>query len=131
MDNCPLFFYLKKTDINSNMRPAVTLNHPFLNGCKNLPTDRSEELEQMKLWMQTQPHLPPLKGRYHAGMYSVIRFRFSDEVRVVGCERYLRSKPTPSHSHFARRCRHFDEKQKRISMAGKRKGRRMFEEESG
>ncbi|KAK6636497.1 hypothetical protein RUM43_010158 [Polyplax serrata] len=116
-----MFFHLfqqKKTDINSNMRPAVTLNHPFLNGCKNLPTDRSEELEQMKIWMQTQPHLPPLKGRYHAGAYSVIRFR------------YVRSKPPPSLSNSAA-VAILTRNRKAFRWPDTHKGRRMSVEESG
>ncbi|EEB19783.1 conserved hypothetical protein [Pediculus humanus corporis] len=44
--------------------PVITLSHPFINGCKNLPDDKDEELKEIRYWVSTQPHLPPLKDEH-------------------------------------------------------------------
>lgn len=48
-------------DINSNM-PPLGLNHPFLDGCSNLPADKGEDIKMLRVWLEQQPHLPPLTG---------------------------------------------------------------------
>ncbi|KAL0266539.1 UNVERIFIED_CONTAM: hypothetical protein PYX00_009049 [Menopon gallinae] len=36
------------------------LNHPFLDGCSNLPADKDEDIKLLRVWLEQQPHLPPL-----------------------------------------------------------------------
>lgn len=40
------------------------IKYPFMEGCKNLPKDKDEEVKQVKSWMETQPHLPEISGRF-------------------------------------------------------------------
>lgn len=49
-------------DINSNMAP-ISLGHPFIDGCKDTPMDRDEDIRQLRLWLQKQPHLPSMTGK--------------------------------------------------------------------
>ncbi|KAG5877020.1 hypothetical protein JTB14_011939 [Gonioctena quinquepunctata] len=40
------------------------LNHPFMEGLKVVPKGRTRELEKIKNWMSSQPHLPEISDQY-------------------------------------------------------------------
>lgn len=55
----------------------VTTGHPFLNGLKDIPEDKEEDLRQLRLWLQKQPHLPALTGTYFQTKFFLYHFHFS------------------------------------------------------
>ncbi|XP_050353395.1 uncharacterized protein LOC126775467 [Nymphalis io] len=55
---------------------ATKYSHPFLNGLKPLPEGYDEELQQIREWMKSQPHLPYISDEYvflflHSNYYKV------------------------------------------------------------
>ncbi|KAF2881466.1 hypothetical protein ILUMI_24702 [Ignelater luminosus] len=42
----------------------ITLQHPFIDGLKNIPHDRVKELKKIRSWMNSQPHLPYISDEY-------------------------------------------------------------------
>lgn len=45
-------------------RKCLTLEHPFIDGLKNAPHNRSKELKKIRNWMDAQPHLPHISDEY-------------------------------------------------------------------
>jgi len=49
-------------DKNANVATIIH-QHPFLNGLKDAPQDKQAEVDALRTWLLTQPHLPQLTGR--------------------------------------------------------------------
>ncbi|KAK5638468.1 hypothetical protein RI129_012763 [Pyrocoelia pectoralis] len=47
-----------------NRKIIPTLSHPFMNGLKELPLDKEEDLKEIRLWMDGEPHLPYISDDY-------------------------------------------------------------------
>lgn len=39
------------------------LRYPFIEGNKDLPKDKEEDIRELNKWLQTQPHLPKISGK--------------------------------------------------------------------
>lgn len=55
---------------------ATKYSHPFLNGLKPLPEGYDDEVQQIREWMKSQPHLPYISDEYvflflHSNYYKV------------------------------------------------------------
>ncbi|XP_044261487.1 alpha-tocopherol transfer protein-like [Tribolium madens] len=55
---------------------APKLRHPFIDGLRNVPDNRKKELNKIKIWMNSQPHLPHISDEYiylflHAAYYNI------------------------------------------------------------
>ncbi|XP_045467228.1 alpha-tocopherol transfer protein-like [Harmonia axyridis] len=62
---------------------TTTKSHPFIDGLKKLP-DKKKELQKVRAWLLTQPHLPDISDEYiflflHACFYSVDRTKICIE----------------------------------------------------
>ncbi|KAF5285072.1 hypothetical protein FQA39_LY16761 [Lamprigera yunnana] len=49
--------------MNANKSP-LKYQHPFIDGLKVLPQNRSEDLVKVRTWMDQQPHLPHISDEY-------------------------------------------------------------------
>ena len=40
------------------------LKYPFIDGCKDLPKEKENDLREIRLWLETQQQLPKLSGKF-------------------------------------------------------------------
>ncbi|XP_063628815.1 clavesin-1-like [Cydia splendana] len=55
---------------------ATKYSHPFMQGLKSLPQEYEEEIQQIREWLKSQPHLPYISDEYivlflHSNYYKV------------------------------------------------------------
>ncbi|XP_019875877.2 alpha-tocopherol transfer protein [Aethina tumida] len=65
------------------MSKELKYSHPFIDGLKNVP-DKKKELQKIRAWMNTQPHLPVISDEYiflflHACYYQTEKTKTSIE----------------------------------------------------
>ena len=56
------------------MSGKCKLKYPFIDGYKDLPKDKDNELREIKKWIETQPQLPKLNGKSNL-IFEAKRFR--------------------------------------------------------